>query len=102
MEDKLDKPFMETLITPDFDTKFNKQELLEKFSKVLDRAEEIAQWEEFKAYKEQVSKAHDMLDIDHYMDYIKPYIDRITAKLEFGNRSDTTACMIALAGNNWL
>ena len=43
---------METLIVPEFTTKFNKQELLEKFSKVLDRAEEITQWEEFKAYKE--------------------------------------------------
>lgn len=34
---------METFIATEFTTKFNKQELLKKFSKVLDRAEEIAQ-----------------------------------------------------------
>lgn len=93
---------METLIVQKSTTKYNKQELLEKFSKVLDRAEEIRQWEKFKAYEVFVNKAHNLLNIEHYTTYIKPYIDRMTVKLESGNRIDSTALMIAIAGNNWL
>lgn len=52
---------METLIMPNLDTNFNKQELLEKFSKVLDRAEEITQWEEFKAYK---AKEQELIELN--------------------------------------
>lgn len=90
---------METLIMPNLDTNFNKQELLEKFSKVLDRAEEIAQWEEFKTYK---IKEQELIESSKKVnvEIIKPYIDKLWDKIEFGNTLDSTALLVALAGNN--
>ena len=90
---------METSIMSNFDTKFNKQELLEKFSKVLDRAEEITQWEEFKTYK---IKEQELIESSkkENAELIKPYIDKLWDKIEFGNTLDSTALMVALAGNN--
>lgn len=79
--------------------KLNKQELLEKFSKALERAEEITQWEEFKAYK---VKEQELIESSKKTnaEIIKPYIDKLWSKIEFGNTLDSTALMIALAGNN--
>ena len=78
---------------------FNKQLLLDKFTKVLDRAEEITQWEEFKAYK---IKEQELIESSkkENAEIIKPYIDKLWNKIEFGNTLDSTALMIALAGNN--
>ena len=78
---------------------FNKQLLLDKFSKVLDRAEEIIQWEEFKAYK---MKEQELIESSkkENEEIIKPYIDKLWNKVEFGNTLDSTALMVALAGNN--
>lgn len=92
---------METLIIPESDTKFNKQELLEKFNKVLNRAEGITQWDEFKEYK---AKEQELIESSkkENAEIIKPYIDKLWNKIEFGNTLDSTALMIALAGNNWL
>lgn len=77
----------------------NKQLLLDKFSKVLDRAEEITQWEEFKAYK---IKEQELIEASkkENAEIIKPYIDKLWNKIEFGNTLDSTALMVALAGNN--
>lgn len=90
---------METFIVPESTTKLNKQELLEKFSKALDRAEEITQWEAFKAYK---IKEQELIESSkkENEEIIKPYIDKLWNKIEFGNTLDSTALMIALAGNN--
>lgn len=79
--------------------KLNKQELLEKFSKVLDRAEEITEWEEFKSYK---TKEQELIEASKKVneEAIKPYIDKLWSKIEFGNTLDSTALMVALAGNN--
>ncbi len=78
---------------------FNKQLLLDKFSKVLDRAEEITQWEEFKTYK---IKEQELIESSkkENEEIIKPYIDKLWNKIEFGNTLDSTALMVALAGNN--
>ncbi len=78
---------------------FNKQLLLDKFTKVLDRAEEITQWEEFKAYK---IKEQELIESSkkENAELIKPYIDKLWNKVEFGNTLDSTALMVALAGNN--
>ncbi len=90
---------METFIVPESTTKLNKQELLEKFKKALDRAEEITQWEEFKAYK---IKEQELIESSkkENAEIIKPYINKLWNKIEFGNTLDSTALMIALAGNN--
>ena len=92
---------METFIATEFITKFNKQELLEKFSKVLDRAEEITQWEEFKAYK---AKEQELIELNKKQneEALGPYLRDLWKNIEFGNRLDSTALMIAIAGNNWL
>lgn len=92
---------METFIATEFTTKFNKQELLEKFSKVLDRAEEITQWEEFKAYK---AKEQELIELNKKQneEALGPYLRDLWKNIEFGNRLDSTALMIAIAGNNWL
>lgn len=77
----------------------NKQLLTDKFNKVLDRAEEITQWEEFKAYKvkeQELIKSSKKVDIE----LIKPYINNLWNKIELGNTLDSTALMVALAGNN--
>lgn len=78
---------------------FNKQLLLDKFSKVLDRAEEITQWEEFKTYK---IKEQELIESSKKanIEVIKPYIDKLWDKIEFGNTLDSTALLVALAGNN--
>ena len=78
---------------------FNKQLLLDKFTKVLDRAEEITQWEEFKAYK---IKEQELIESSkkENVELIKPYIDKLWNKVEFGNTLDSTALLVALAGNN--
>ena len=77
----------------------DKQLLMNKFNEVLNRAEEITQWEEFKTYKikeqeliESSKKANEEI--------IKPYIDKLWNKIEFGNTLDSTALLVALAGNN--
>ena len=77
----------------------NKQLLTDKFSKVLDRAEEITQWEEFKAYK---IKEQELIESskEANAEIIKPYIDKLWDKIEFGNTLDSTALLVALAGNN--
>lgn len=77
----------------------NKQLLADKLSKILDRAEEITQWEEFKAYK---VKEQELVETSKKAseEAIKPYIDKLWNKIEFGNTLDSTALMIALAGNN--
>jgi predicted glycosyl hydrolase (DUF1957 family) len=77
----------------------NKQLLVDKFNKVLDRAEEITQWEEFKTYK---IKEQELIESSkkENAELIKPYIDKLWNKIEFGNTLDSTALMIALAGNN--
>lgn len=77
----------------------NKQLLADKFSKVLDRAEEITKWEEFKAYK---VKEQELVETSKKVneETIKPYIDKLWNKIEFGNTLDSTALMVALAGNN--
>ena len=92
---------METLIISESTTKLNKQELLEKFSKVLDRAEEITQWEEFKAYK---AKEQELIELNKKQneEALGPYLRDLWKNIEFGNRLDSTALMIAIAGNNWL
>lgn len=79
----------------------NKQLLTDKFNKVLDRAEEITQWEEFKTYK---IKEQELIESSKKAnaEIIKPYIDKLWNKIEFGNTLDSTALMIAIAGNNWL
>jgi hypothetical protein len=54
---------------------------------------------------------YDLIDkplVDNHNDYmyryyeeeIKPYIDKLWSKIEFGNTLDSTALMVALAGNN--
>ena len=77
----------------------NKQLLSDKFSKVLDRAKEITQWEEFKSYK---AKEQELIEVSKKVNEgaIKPYIDKLWSKIEFGNTLDSTALMVALAGNN--
>lgn len=77
----------------------DKQLLLNKFSKVLNRAEEITQWEEFKEYK---VKEQELLKSSKKAneEIIRPYIDKLWNKIEFGNTLDSTALMVALAGNN--
>lgn len=77
----------------------NKQLLADKFNKVLDRAEEITQWEEFKTYK---IKEQELIESSkkENEEIIKPYIDKLWNKIEFGNTLDSTALMVALAGNN--
>ena len=92
---------METLIISESTTKLNKQELLEKFSKVLDRAEEITQREEFKAYK---AKEQELIELnkEQNKEALGPYLRDLWKNIEFGNRLDSTALMIAIAGNNWL
>lgn len=79
--------------------KLNKQLLLDKFSKVLDRAEEIRQWEEFRELK---AKEQELIESSkkENEEIIKPYIDKLWNKIEFGNTLDSTALMVALAGNN--
>ena len=77
----------------------NKQLLADEFSKVLDRAEEITQWDEFKEYK---TKEQELIESQKKVnkEAIKPYIDKLWSKIEFGNTLDSTALMVALAGNN--
>ena len=77
----------------------NKQLLADKFSKVLDRAEEITQWEEFREFK---AKEQELIESSRKEseERIKPYIDKLWNKIEFGNTLDSTALMVALAGNN--
>lgn len=77
----------------------NKQLLVDKFSKVLDRAEEITQWEEFREFK---AKEQELIESSkkENEEIIKPYIDKLWSKIEFGNTLDSTALMVALAGNN--
>lgn len=76
----------------------NKQLLTDKFSKVLDRAEEITQWEEFREFK---AKEQELIESSkkENAEIIKPYIDKLWNKIEFGNTLDSTALMVALAGN---
>lgn len=80
---------------------FNKQLLLDKFSKVLDRAEEIIQSEEFKAYK---AKEQELIELNKKQneETLGSYLKDLWKNVEFGNRIDSTALMIAIAGNNWL
>lgn len=77
----------------------NKQLLADKLNKVLDRAEEIQQWEEFREFK---AKEHELIESSkkENEEIIKPYIDKLWNKIEFGNTLDSTALMVALAGNN--
>lgn len=81
--------------------KLNKQALLEKFSKVLDRAEEIQQWEEFKEYQTRVEELEASGKEVKQEDVI-PYLTKLWGKVNFENRVSSTALMIAIAGNNWL
>lgn len=94
------------IIVPEFTTKFNKQELLEKFSKVLDRAEEIAQNEDFIKYKnkyiEYINNAKTEIDINQLTLESKEIYSKLSNSIQFDDRLDSTAFMIALAGNNWL
>lgn len=77
----------------------NKQLLANKFSKVLDRAEEITKWEEFKELK---AKEQELIESSkkESVEILKPYINKLWNKIEFGNTLDSTALMVALAGNN--
>lgn len=97
---------METLIMSNFDTKFNKQELLEKFSKVLDRAEEIAQNEDFIEYKNKhldyVNNPKADMDINQLALEYQTLCSKLKDSIQYDERLDSTAFMIALAGNNWL
>ena len=97
---------METLIMPNFDTNFNKQELLEKFSKVLDRAEEITQNEDFIKYKnkyiEYINSEKTEIDINQLALESKEIYSKLRDSIQFDDRLDSTAFMIAIAGNNWL
>ena len=79
--------------------KLNKQLLSDIFRKVLDRAEEITQWEEFREFK---AKEQELIESSkkESEETIKPYIDKLWNKIEFGNTLDSTALMVALAGNN--
>ena len=96
---------METLIMPNFDTNFNKQELLEKFSKVLDRAEEITQNEDFIKYKnkyiEYINSEKTEIDINQLALESKEIYSKLRDSIQFDDRLDSTAFMIAIAGNNW-
>lgn len=99
---------METLMVQDFTTKFNKQELLEKFSNALDRAEEIAQNEDFIKYKNKyltyINEAKTQTDIKQLSLEYQELCDKLKDSIQFDNINilDGTAFMIALAGNNWL
>ena len=97
---------METLIVPEFTTKFNKQELLKKFSKVLDRAEEIAQNEDFIKYKnknfEYIDEGKTEINIEQLTLEYQKVCSKLKDSIQFDDRLDGTAFMIAVAGNNWL
>jgi predicted glycosyl hydrolase (DUF1957 family) len=79
--------------------KLDKQLLMNKFNEVLNRAEEITQWDEFKEYK---AKEQELIEFSKETNekIIKPYIDKLWDKIEFGNTLDSTALMVALAGNS--
>jgi uncharacterized protein YacL (UPF0231 family) len=89
---------------PNFDTNFNKQELLEKFSKVLDRAEEIAQNEDFIKYKnkyiEYINSEKTEIDINQLALESKEIYSKLSDSIQFDDRLDSAAFMIAIAGNN--
>lgn len=97
---------METFIMTESTTKFNKQELLEKFSKVLDRAEEIAQDENFIEYKnkhlEYIYNAKTEIDTNQLTLEYQELCSKLKDSIQFDDRLDSTAFMIAIAGNNWL
>lgn len=97
---------METLIMPNFNTKLNKQELLEKFSKVLDRAEEISKNEDFIKYKnkniEYINDTKNKIDANQLALEYQELQSKLKNSIQFDDRLDSTAFMIAIAGNNWL
>lgn len=84
----------------------NKQELLEKFSKVLDRAEEIAQNEDFIKYKNKhltyINEVKTQTDIKQLSLEYQELCSKLKNSIQFDDRLDSTAFMIALVGNNWL
>ena len=79
----------------------NKEYLLDRFNKVLDRATEIQQWEEFKAYK---AKEQELIELNkkENEEILGPYLRDLWHRIDFGNQLDSTALMIAIVGNNWL
>ena len=79
----------------------NKDYLLDRFNKVLDRAVEIQQWEEFKAYK---AKEQELIELNkkETEEILGPYLRDLWHRIDFGNQLDSTALMIAIVGNNWL
>lgn len=84
----------------------NKQELLERFSKVLDRAEKIAQDENFIKYKnkhlEYINDAKTETDINQLTLEYQELCSKLKDSIQFDDRLDSTAFMIAIAGNTWL
>lgn len=84
----------------------NKQLLLDKFSKILDRAEEIAQDENFIKYKnkhlEYVNNAKTEINIEQLTLEYQKLCSKLKDSIRFDDRLDSTALMIAIAGNNWL
>ena len=79
----------------------NKEYLLDRFNKVLDRAMEIQQWEEFKAYK---AKEQELIELNkkENEEILGPYLKDLWCRIDFGNQLDSSALMIAIVGNNWL
>ena len=79
----------------------NKEYLLDRFNKVLDRATEIQQQEEFKAYK---AKEQELIELNkkENEEILGPYLRDLWHRIDFGNQLDSTALMIAIVGNNWL
>ena len=79
----------------------NKEYLLDRFNKVLDRAMEIQQWEEFKAYKAKEQELIELNKKDNE-EILSPYLRDLWCRIDFGNQLDSSALMIAIVGNNWL
>ena len=82
----------------------NKEYLLDKFSKVLDRAEEISKCKEFIEYKKKCLKYVDdtKVDFDELALENQKLKSILKDKIQFDEWLDSTAFMIAIAGNNWL
>lgn len=77
----------------------NKEYMLDRFNKVLDRAVEIQQWEEFKVYK---AKEQELIELNKNEEILAPYLRDLWHRIDFGNKLDSSALMIAIVGNNWL
>lgn len=79
----------------------NKEYLLDRFNKVLDRAAEIQQWDEFKTYKAKEQELIESNKEDNE-EILSPYLRDLWCRIDFGNQLDSSALMIAIVGNNWL